>query len=332
MAYRAALVGCGKIGSEFADDPRLQGVYTHAGAYAACGDTELVAVCDTDREKAETCARRWGGSASYTEPVRMLREECPEIVSVCTPDHTHFDLICQAIATPSVRAVLAEKPLAMELDAAREIERRARERNVLIAVNYSRRYSLGHACLRDRIRAGHFGEIQAVSGFYTKGTLHNGTHWYDLARFLVGEIESVWAQDVKKENNDDPTLDVFLRFGNGAAGFLHALDARVYSLFELDIVGTLGRVRIVDSGHWFEISMAGDSPYYSGYRTLMQAGKEEGRLEDVTLYAVQDLVGCLTSGGQPRCSAADGVAALEVGFAIRASAMSGQAVSIRKHE
>lgn len=332
MTFRAALVGCGKIGSEFADDPRLQGVYTHAGAYAACGDTELVAVCDTDRDKAASCARRWGGLASYTDPARMLREISPEIVSICTPDHTHFDLICQAIAMPGVRAVLAEKPLALELGAAREIERRARERNVLIAVNYSRRYSLGHARLRERIRAGHFGEIQAVSGFYTKGTLHNGTHWYDLARFLVGEIESVWAQNVQKEANDDPTLDVFLRFGNGAAGFLHALDARIYSLFEMDVVGTLGRVRIVDSGHWFEIFMAADSPYYSGYRTLVQAGKEEGCLENVTLHAVQDIVECLTTGEQPRCSAADGVVALEVGFAIRASAASGQVVSMGKHE
>lgn len=325
---RAALIGCGKIGSEFADDPLVQGVLSHAGAYAACEVTELVAVCDASQEKAERCGERWGVQARYSDVAALLAEQRPDIVSICTPDETHADMIALALASPGVKAILTEKPLAITLAEAYRIEGDAHERGVLLAINYSRRYSTGHMRLREQIREGRLGAIQAVSGFYTKGALHNGTHWYDLARFLVGDIVEVWARDVLGESAEDPTLDAYFRFDNGAAGFLHALDKEAFSLFEMDIVGTLGRVRIIDSGHWFEISTAGESPYYSGYRTLLVPEREAGHLEDVTLHAVQDLVRCLMDGGVPRCSVADAIAALEVGFAMRESVRSGQAVAL----
>jgi hypothetical protein len=53
VTYRAAVVGCGRIGSTLADDPLLAGdVMTHAEAYVVCPDTELVAVVDTDQRRA----------------------------------------------------------------------------------------------------------------------------------------------------------------------------------------------------------------------------------------------------------------------------------------
>lgn len=39
--YTAALIGCGKIGTDFADDPLMRGdVFSHAEAYGVCLDTE----------------------------------------------------------------------------------------------------------------------------------------------------------------------------------------------------------------------------------------------------------------------------------------------------
>lgn len=328
MAFRAALLGCGKIASEFADDPRLKGIYTHAGAYAAYPATELVAVCDLDAEKAQACARRWQVGAVYPDPVRLLAEAAPEIVSICTPDHTHAELLTLTLETPGVRAILAEKPVALEPVAARRIAQLAKERGVSVAVNYSRRYSPGHLHLREEIQAGRLGAIQTVNGYYSKGTLHNGSHWFDLARFLVGEVVAVGGYERLNEGGDDPTLDVFLRFANGASGFLHGLDATLFSLFEMDIVGTAGRVKIVDSGYWFDFSAVAESPYFSGYRTLVETGREAGMLDDVTLYAVEDLVACLESGAIPRCSLDDGVKALEIGFAAREAARSGRLVEL----
>jgi len=323
MAYRAALIGCGKIGSEFADDPRIKGIYTHAGAYDACPSTRLVAVCDTSRDKAERCAARWNAEAAYTDPAAMLRECRPDIVSICSPDETHFDLLCTAIGSDGVRAVLVEKPLASNLKEARHAVRLAEAKGVKLAVNYSRRYSLGHQQLKERLANGEIGPLQAVGGYYTKGTRHNGSHWFDLARFLLGEVDEVWARDVRKEGGDDPTLDVFLSFRNGSAAFLHALDARAYSLFEMDIIGEAGRVRLYDSGHRMAVQSAGDSPCYSGYRTLLPPQDIPIDLEDTLLHAVEDLVASIEENRDPLCSGEDGVAALAIAEAALRSARTG---------
>src|SRR5205823_374868 len=82
------------IDSAFADDPGFAtaGVCTHAQAYAQCEATQLVAICDKDAAKLERCGQRWHVAARYRDAGRLLAEEQPQIVSVCTPDHTHYEL------------------------------------------------------------------------------------------------------------------------------------------------------------------------------------------------------------------------------------------------
>jgi predicted dehydrogenase len=327
MIYRAALVGCGKIGSELADDARVRGIYSHAGAYAACPEIKLAAVCDSDPVKLQRCSERWHVPACYCDPMKMLAEQRPDIVSICTPDATHADLTRAALETPGVRAVLAEKPLATELQAARELVHLAAKRKVVLAVNYSRRYAQSHQKLRELLRSGAIGEIQTVGGYYTKGTLHNGTHWFDLARYLVGEVTRAWGADVRQERGDDPTLDAFLGFASGASAHLQGCDDSSFGIFEMDLIGTRGRVRLVESGHVVETYRVEDSPYCTGYRTLACSQRVAGGLQDVLLHAVEDVVHCLEEGCQPRCAGADGVAALEIAFAVRESARSGQIVT-----
>lgn len=323
MNLRTAIIGCGKIGSEFVDGAGAAGIYSHAGAYAACPTTSLVAVCDTDPATMRRCADRWGVTAGYTDARRLLAEQQPDIVSVCTPDQTHFELIRLAIESPGVRGVLAEKPLALECDQGVELVRIARDRRVILAVNYSRRYAANHVELRERIRSGKFGDIQSVGGFYTKGTLHNGTHWFDLARFLVGEVIEAWGLDMRGEGGADPTLDAVLRFESGASAHLQACDARAFSVFEMDLVGTRGRARILDSGHRVDIQRVVESHHYPGYQTLADDAQMQSGMRDVLLHAVEDLVRCLKEGGQPRCSGEDGLAALRIALAVRESARTG---------
>jgi predicted dehydrogenase len=306
----------------------VKGIYSHAGAYAVCPETVLAAVCDRDPAKLERCGERWKVAARFRDAEQLLLEHQPEIVSICTPDSTHYDLIRASLTTAGVRAVLAEKPLALTLEQAEEIVRLAHERRVVLLVNYSRRYVESHIRLKDFLRSGGIGDIQTIGGYYTKGTLHNGTHWFDLARFLVGEVARVWGFDVRKEPGDDPTLDAFLEFDCGASAHLHGCDAKAFSIFEMDLIGTRGRVRVTESGHTIETFHVVNSPHYTGYRTLAQENKLEDGMQNQLLHAVEDLVRCLNEGSQPRCSGADGLAALKIALSVRESARSGHAVTL----
>jgi predicted dehydrogenase len=328
MTFRAAVIGCGRIGSEYADDPRITGIYTHAGAYVSCSQTELAGLSDIDAARLARCGERWGVEARYRDYRDLLEEVRPEIVSICTPDETHAGILRAVLTAPGVRAVLVEKPLATTLADAGRLARLAREQGVILAVNYSRRYAPSHRRVRDLVRGGGIGGIQSMCGYYSKGCLHSGTHWFDLARFLIGEIMTVWGFDVLEEGGPDPTLDAMLTFASGAVGYLRGCDDRSFSIFEADILGTTGRIRILESGHRVDLFAAGESPHYSGYRSLRQQGSAPEGFDNLLLYAVEDLVRCLTQGGEPACTGEDGVAALRVALATHRSARNGRAVSL----
>ena len=328
--YKAAIIGCGKIGSDFADDPRIRDIYTHAGAYTSCPDTTLVAVCDRDGEKAQRCRNRWNAPHSFTDFEEMLIETNPDIVSVCTPDETHFSIIRKILESSEVKAVFAEKPLAMKTDDAQLLADLAKEREIILEVNYFRRFAKKIKDVRTLIRAGYLGKIHAVNGYYTKGTCHNGTHWFDLARFLIGEIRSVSGYDSLRENTEDPTYDALVTFKEGALGTLHACDATKYSIFEMDILGTEGRVFLKDGGHRIELYKVKDNPFYSGYSSLLLQETIDDAVKDALLYGIEDIVECIRTSRIPLCSGIDGVEALKIACAIRKSAISGTPVELKQ--
>lgn len=72
MPLRIAIVGMGNIGN------------VHAKVYQELPDTEIVAVCDTLREKADKAAADYGARAFYS--VREMLESGPALdaASMCT--------------------------------------------------------------------------------------------------------------------------------------------------------------------------------------------------------------------------------------------------------
>jgi predicted dehydrogenase len=326
VVYRAVVIGCGKIGSDNAADPRISGISTHAGAYTSCAETALVAVCDSDPKKVERCSETWNIAHRFQDYRKMLDEIRPDIVSICTPDETHYDIISEVLTHPGIRAVFAEKPLAMTVGQARTLANLAKEHHVILAVNYSRRYSGKIRDLKRSLQDGLIGEIRAVNGYYTKGTIHNGTHWFDLARFLIGEIVAVRGFDNLSEGGPDPTLDADLEFACGAHGYLHACDTAHFTIFEMDILGTRGRIVLKDFGHVMERYDVAESPYNTGFRSLVIRDTLTGVMNNQILSAIEDVVDCIREGKDPVCSGDDGIAALAIACAVRDSAAASGAV------
>jgi predicted dehydrogenase len=319
---RAAVIGCGFIG---AAPGRLgAGAQSHAAAWARQDGVRLVALCDSDPVALRAAMERWGVGRGFEELDELLVQVRPEIVSVCTPDATHAPVLRRVLEAPSVRAVLAEKPLALDSDDARGIVRTAEERGVLLAVNYGRRSLPSHRRLQAWLQEGGIGAIRAVNGVYSRGLKHNGTHWLDLARFLVGEIVQVVGFGTPAHAAEDPTVDVALRFASGARGTLSGVPSLTYSIFEMDLIGSTGRVRVVEAGHRFDVTAVGPSPRFADFQELLPAPGPLGGLEDLVGHAAADLWSALNAGRPPACSGWDGVVALEL-----AEAALGRTVSLR---
>ncbi|MCX4879251.1 Gfo/Idh/MocA family protein [Streptomyces sp. NBC_00847] len=86
---RAAIIGIGAIG---------RGSHLSAlSALAAEGETEVVAAVDIDATAVEEFCRETGIPHAYTDLDRMLREQRPDLVSVCTPPTLHRDQTIAAL-------------------------------------------------------------------------------------------------------------------------------------------------------------------------------------------------------------------------------------------
>ncbi|MBN1162058.1 MAG: Gfo/Idh/MocA family oxidoreductase [Dehalococcoidales bacterium] len=321
--YRAGIVGCGRIGSEFDTDPKRKTVSTHAGAYSASDAIELVAVSDLNEEKLVKCGRRWGITSLYQDYKKMLAEQNLDIISICTWNSTHLDIVKEALNN-GVKAVFCEKPIADALKNADEMVKRCDEKGVILQIDHQRRFDRVHQSVRDYIQGGKLGNIQQATFYYTAGIANTGSHMLDLLRFFFGDADWVQAlySQVQAPNPDDPNIEGMVKFRNGVFCSLKPCDVSAYNIFEMDCLGTKGRLKITRSGYDLEYYEARESDLFSGYKELFQSkpplNKDAPR--EFMTSAVSHLVECLKEGGQSVSSGQDGRAALELICACHESA------------
>jgi len=327
--YRAAILGCGRIGCRLDDDPKRRGIWTHAGAYAACHRTGLVALADVDPEALRWAGGRWGVARLHGTLDALLDAGGIDILSICTPSDGHAPALRRALAA-GVRAVWCEKPLVTtprEGDALlREVTGRP------VAVNHTRRWDRAYETARTWLQAGTMGKVRAAAAWYTGGVSNIGSHLFDALRFLLGDPEWVWAGGVAVEARD-PNLSGTIGFAGGAVCQVLGCGDDDLLLFEIDIVGDQGRLRISANGGRVEAWPIGSSPRYSGYRepaegTVLWEGEDTNRMR----RAVEDIVGCLDSRREPRCALRDGLWAVEMVAAFLRSAAKGERVELPLRE
>jgi predicted dehydrogenase len=323
---RAALIGCGRIALAATGREHGLGARTHAEAYADCPRTVLVAGCDPDAD-ARARLTAVTGAAAFDSVERMLADTRPDIVSISSPDATHVDALEMALAA-GVRGVLIEKPLALSsAEAARALDIAAAS-PATVAMNFSRRYSPGFRAIAAWVRDGGLGPLQAVRGSYTNGVSRNGSHLIDLARWFGGDVRQVRASCRAGLEGADPSLDVTLAFEGPLAAQLTALDGRAFDHFELDVIGTTGRVRFVRFGHDAEIYGVENSERHPGYREEVLRERREGLLTGVLGLAVAALVESVEAGVPPLSTLADGAAVVGLVEAARRAAASGVPVAV----
>ena len=324
--YNAAIIGCGRSASDFDDDPLMRknyGISTHAGAYADNPNIELIAAADTSAEQLNKFGKRWNVHRLYKDYRELLKNEEIDILSICTWNTTHLEILEEA-AKRNVKAIFCEKPISNSLDDADKMVEIAEERDIFLLVNHSRRWDKVYQDIRDLIKANELGDIQQVSCYYTAGIANSCSHLFDVLRMFFGDVESVSGWYNKDLTKDDPNMDGYLKFQNGVRATLQSLNVKDYTLFEFDIYGTKGRLRISDNGFKVKYWEARESKKYLGYKELF-VGDAPVRVTQKTIMrnAVQNIVECLSSEAMPACTGIDGVKSLEIICAFHASAMRG---------
>jgi predicted dehydrogenase len=325
-AYRAAVVGCGRIGCAFDDDPRRGYVSTHAGAYAATDGFDLVALCDVDVDRLARYGEKFRARGRYTSVDDLLAKQDVDVLSICTTVDTHSSITARA-AEAGVRAVFCEKPIAGTLADADEMVRISDERGMMLFVGHQRRFDRFHREAAAYVREGGFGPVQQATAYYTAGLANTGTHLVDLLRLLIGEAAWVMGtlSAAPSGNPADPNVDGWIGFDGGAVAALQATDVQAYTIFEVNLLGTAGRLRVGDHGFSATYEQAVDSPRFAGYQQLVPAAVpiDDSGPREYMLQAMAHVRDCLDGNAIPWSSGRDGRQALEILVALRWSADQG---------
>lgn len=311
--YRAAIIGCGRIGCGFDDDPRREHVSTHAGAYTRTPGVELVALCDVDADKLARYGDKFRVRGRYHDHREMLRREQVDVLSVCTWSQTHLEITRDAVAA-GVKAIFCEKPIADSLESADAMVRLCADAGVLLMINCQRRFDAMHRQVAHFLREGRLGKLQQATCYYSGGIANNGSHLFDLLRFLFGE--AAWVQGILSENPspnpNDPNVDGLVKFRSGLLATIQACDAAETAIFEVNILGTAGRMAIRRFGFELQFEEVRQSERFSEDKDFYPAAPPlELGSQEFMLQAVAHLVDCLQHGRQPACSGEDGYRALE---------------------
>ena len=199
---RFGVIGAGA----FAEACHIPGLLSHPRA-------EVAAVCGRRLERTQKLAGRFGIPEVCTDPGELCARHDLDGIAICTPNAAHREQALLAFA--GGKHVFCEKPLGLSVAEAEEMVCAAEASGRIHQVAFTYRYLYGIGELRRRVRAGDVGEpylfrahheywdglrpgasigwreLRAPAG---GGVLYDsGSHFFDLARFILGPIAAVKA-------------------------------------------------------------------------------------------------------------------------------------------
>ena len=196
-----ALIGCGRISQSY-----LQ-------AMTGLEQCRLVAVADVRSQAAASVADQCGCRA-YTDYRELLERSPVDAVVLCTPPNTHLEIA--TFCLDSGVHVLCEKPFAVTAAEAAVMVGKAEENDCLLMMASKFRYTDDVIKAKGILDSGILGEVILFENVFCSKVdrrerwnsqpeiagggvlIDNGSHSVDIARFLLGPIVKVQAEEGKR--------------------------------------------------------------------------------------------------------------------------------------
>jgi predicted dehydrogenase len=314
---------------------------THAAAWVKL-PVELAGICSADEKRAKKLATEYGAQSFATLDTLLQQVD---VVDICTPTHLHHNMVLQAAAAG--KQIVCEKPLARTVSQAREMIKACEQANVHLLVAHVLRFSPEYVQAKAVVDNGDIGRV-AVQRFTRCSALPNWAsdnwlmdmeksggilldlmiHDYDYARWLAGDVESVYAKSLRGQYpgaTEDYAL-VMLKHTNGAISNVEGGWAYAAGMFRtaFEIAGDAGLIEHpADSSTPLGI--------YMKEKNIVAADAlipTSPLAEDPYLTQLQHFYEVLTRDIEPRVTAEDGLAAVQIGLAAIESVRTGRQIQI----
>ncbi len=299
------------------DDPpyplNRQLVTSHAACLALMPEATVVAYCDMEQELLDQFKSNWDGrwpdAKPYLDFNKMIDEANLDILSVCTGDATHGNLVVRA-AESGVKAIMCEKPLATSMEDANRMLKACADNGVPLSVGHTRRWRKMYHTVRESIRAGSIGPIDTIvaSHWGARAMLfRNGTHIIDgIGFFAESPPKQVWAKledgfddwDVYKgvggkDPASEPGASGFVIHENGIRSFYVGSKNSVVPGSTLQITGPKGQIEFQMNGGVAKLlTKAPDG------ETLTQELIPDDYQSEYYVAAYEELINLVENGGE----------------------------------
>ena len=178
---KIAVIGTGLVGS------------FHAETFFRNPNSELIAVCDIDKEKVNKIANRFKCKA-YNEFESLINTEKLDAISIATPEQIR--IAPALLAIEKGLKILLEKPLGRNLKDIENLVNKIKNHNKLISVNFILHEDPRYKLMKEKIKNNEIGEI--VSCYARRRGNRFGIEiyapWTDLiSSTLIHDIQMVMS-------------------------------------------------------------------------------------------------------------------------------------------
>ena len=332
---KVGIIGAGRIGQVHA-----KSITYHIP------QAEIVAISDIFVDGAKKVAEELGIPNYYQDYHEILNNPEIQAVLICSSTDTHADIACEA--AEAGKHIFCEKPVDLTIAKIKKVIAAVEKAGVKLQIGFNRRYDHNFAHIKDLANKGKLGELQIIKitsrdpepppisyvavsgGIFLDMTVHD----FDMARFIGGEVEAVYANATVMvdpaigEAGDVDTALVALKFKSGAIGVIdncrkacNGYDQR------LEVFGSAGQASAANDtetnvAYINENGNVTDTPLYFFLERYMKSFVDE----------MTEFIDAVVNDKDTQTTVNDGLEALRLGLAAKLSVAEHRPVKLSEIE
>ena len=275
MNNNVLIVGLGQIGLQY--DLHLKQdefTLTHSHAFSLHKSFNLLASVDPDKEHRNLFSLEYG-LPSYSSLSEALKAHNPDIIVISSITTTHANILDEILTLSHPKIILCEKPLSYSLKDAQKMIDLCERQGVKLFVNYIRRSDPGVIEIKQLIETMKFKKSIKGICWYSKGFIHNGSHFFNLMTYWLGPMKrfNIICDNKSRVTNNDYEPDIEVEFEKGKIIFLSAWEEH-FSHYTIELLSSNGRIRYDNEGATINFQNVINDPIYKGYKVLNPKSKE----------------------------------------------------------
>ncbi|MYC93850.1 MAG: Gfo/Idh/MocA family oxidoreductase [Caldilineaceae bacterium SB0661_bin_32] len=191
--YRTGIIACGIIAR----------VHARAWLGVEGGPTEIGAIADTNPDALREFGEFFGVPEAhrYADYRQMLDSERLDFVDVCSWHQQHAEMVIAAAARQP-KAIICQKPMAVDLGEADAMLTACQRNGVKLTVAYQRPHHTTWKKAKDLIREGAIGRVTQIQLDAGGNLLNTNSHNIRLALFLMDEPQVEWVMGAVERTTD----------------------------------------------------------------------------------------------------------------------------------